>query len=91
MKARIELDVTISYVLEQMSILGLKYCKVKHISMKGNSEKCLVLRQRWALAFLGLDFKAKNVINIDETWLGMSDFRRRHWKWKKGNCSIKAK
>ena len=36
-KERIELDVTVSYVLEQLQILGLKYSKVKQISMQGNS------------------------------------------------------
>ena len=46
------LEVTASYVKEQMHVVGLKYGKVKHISMGGNSEKSLVLRQRWALAFL---------------------------------------
>ena len=90
-KLRLDIDVTTSYVLEQMHNLGLKYSKVKHISMQGNSAKSLVLRQRWALAFLEMDYKTKNVINIDETWLGMTDFRRYHWKWKKVNCSIKAK
>ena len=43
-KTRLGLDVTISYVLEQMSKVGLKYSKVKHIMMQGNSNKCLVLR-----------------------------------------------
>ena len=38
-----------------------------------------------------MDFKAKNVINVDETWLGMADFRRMHWKWKNHNTSVKAK
>ena len=51
-KSRIDIDVTTSYVMEQMHLLGLKYSKVKHISMQGNSAKSLVLRQRWALAFL---------------------------------------
>ena len=74
-KNRLDLNVTSSFVLEQMYEIGLKYRKIKHISMQGNSEKSLVLKQRWALEFLRLDFKAKNVINIDETWLGMSDFR----------------
>ena len=90
-KTRLNITVTTSYVLDQMHNLGLKYSKVKHISMQGNSAKSLVLRQQWALAFLEMDFRAKNVINIDETWLGMCDFRRQHWKWKHHNCSVKAK
>ena len=57
-------------------MLDLKYMKVKHISTQGNAAKALVLRQRWAMAFLAQDFKHKNVINLDETWLGMTDFRR---------------
>ena len=32
----------------------------------------------------------KNVINVDETWLNMADFRRMHWK-PTSNYSIKAK
>jgi len=32
------------------------------------------------LAFLKIDLAEKTVWNIDETWLGMSDFR--HMKWK---------
>ena len=43
------------------------------------------------MAFLDLDFKNKNVINIDETWLGMSDFRKRHWRPNKSNYSVGAK
>ena len=50
-----------------------------------------MLRQQWSLAFLNLDYKAKNIINIDETWLGMADFRRRHWRPDTNGYSIKAK
>jgi hypothetical protein len=88
-KNRADLDVTVAYVREQLHEQGLKYKKVKHISWQGNSEKSLVLRQKWAQAFLNIDLKAKNVINIDVTWLGMTDFRRQHWKPYKSNCSVK--
>ena len=59
--------------------------------MSGNTDKSLILRQRFAIAFLDLDHKAKNVINIDETWLNMCDFRRMHWKPVHPNCSVKSK
>lgn len=72
--------VTKKFVIDQMNMLGLKYKKIKHISWQGNSDKSLVLRQRWAMQFLELDHKAINVINIDETWVNMTDFRRFHWK-----------
>lgn len=82
--------VTKKFVIDQMNMLGLKYKKIKHISWQGNSDKSLVLRQRWAMQFLELDHKAINVINIDETWVNMTDFRRFHWK-PKSNYSVKAK
>ena len=59
--------------------------------MQGNSDKCLVLRQRWAMSFLSLDWRNKNVINIDETWLGMTDFRKMHWRPIDRNYSVKMK
>ena len=50
-----------------------------------------MLRQRWALNFLRSDFIKKNYLSVDETWLGMSDFRRMHWRPYKSNYSIKTK
>ena len=43
------------------------------------------------MAFLDLNHKAKNIINVDETWLNMTDFRRKHWKLSGLNCSVKSK
>ena len=31
------------------------------------------------MKLLKQDFKNKTIINVDETWLGMSDFRRMRW------------
>ena len=39
----------------------------------------MILRQHFGMAFLKIDLNKKTIINIDETWIGMSDFRR--WKW----------
>jgi hypothetical protein len=60
--------------------LGMRYRKIKQVSLHSNSEKNLVLRQRWALEFLAQARKKKIFLNIDETWLGMSDFRRMKWQ-----------
>ncbi|TFH49609.1 MAG: hypothetical protein E4G89_04575 [Methanothrix sp.] len=60
--------------------LGMRYRKIKTVSLHSNSERNLVLRQRWALEFLAQARKKKVFINIDETWLGMSDFRRMKWQ-----------
>jgi hypothetical protein len=50
-----------------------------------------VLRQRWALKFLEQDWKDKRCISVDETWLAMCDFRKRHWRPKNQNYSIRKK
>ena len=59
--------------------LGMRYRKIKTVSLHSNSEKNLVLRQRWSLEFLAQARKKRVFINVDETWLGMSDFRRMKW------------
>tara|TARA_B110000285_G_scaffold137622_1_gene154162 strand:+ start:1111 stop:1353 length:243 start_codon:yes stop_codon:yes gene_type:complete len=43
------------------------------------------------MSFLELDWRNKNVINIDETWLGMTDFRKMHWRPIDRNWSVKTK
>ena len=58
----------------------MRYRKIKDVAVYSNSEKNLILRQRWALEFLSLCWRKKVFLNIDETWLGMSDFRRRKWQ-----------
>ena len=75
-QSRYLLKVAAPYVREQFKLMNIKWKRVKHIAVQGNSERSLVLRQRWAVSFLEMSWKHKNVINIDETWLGMSDFRR---------------
>ena len=60
--------------------LDMRFRKIKTVSLHSNSEKNLVLRQRWALEFLNQAKRKKVFINIDETWLGMSDFRRMKWQ-----------
>jgi hypothetical protein len=59
--------------------LNLRYKRINSISWQGNSAKNKILRQQFAMTFLKLDLREKLVINVDETWLGMSDFRRMKW------------
>jgi len=73
-----------------MLSMGMKYKKIKNISWQGNSEKSLVLRQQFAIRYLDIDHKNFIVINVDETWLGMLDYRRMLWK-PEGNYSVGIK
>ena len=59
--------------------LGMGYKKKKAISWQANSPKNLILRQQFADHFLKLNLYEKLIINIDETWIGQTDFRRRKW------------
>ena len=40
----------------------------------------MILRQQWALKFIEMWEAGYTFLNIDETWLGMSDFRRMKWR-----------
>ena len=68
--------------------LGMSFRKVLPVSVHGNSVKNLVLRQQFALHFLELMRSKRVIINIDETWLGMTDFRRRKWRPKHSTNSV---
>ena len=43
------------------------------------------------MEFLKLDLAKKTIINVDETWLGMSDFRRMKWTLPGKQTSVPAK
>jgi transposase len=88
---RQQLEVKPAFIRKQLAEMRISYRKVKHVNFQANSERCLVLRQRWAVSFLELNWRHKNVINIDESWLGMTDFRRMHWRPTDRNWSVKAK
>ncbi len=53
-----------------------------------NSVKSKILRQKFALAFMDIDLDKKVVLNLDETWLGMSDFRRKKWRPHRHSNSV---
>ena len=60
--------------------LKMRYKKLVHISLHANSPKNLILRQQFALQLIKLLKSGKTILNVDETWLGMSDFRRMKWR-----------
>ena len=59
--------------------LGLGYRIAKKIPIQANSERCLVLRQQYALKMLKLLAEDHCVLNVDESWLNDSSFLRRIW------------
>ena len=72
-------------------LLKLRYNKIVKIPVHGNSERCLVQRQQCALVFLKLVQTKRRIINIDESWVGSADYRRRSWSRKGMSNSISTK
>ena len=71
--------------------LNLRYKRINQISWQGNADKNKILRQQFAQVFLKIDITKKTVLNIDETWLGMSDFRKFKWSATGRHSSVPAK
>ena len=61
---------------------GQTYRKVTHLAPKQNSDRNIILRQRWAMAFLEVVKQKSRIINVDESALTYLDFRRRIWAEK---------
>ena len=62
--------------------LDMSYQKIVKTAIHANSVKNLFLRQRFAVKFIALTQKKTVFLNIDETWLDMSDFRKMKWRPK---------
>ena len=56
--------------------MDMSYSKIKKMSLQANSINNLILRQRWAIKFLELSKKRTIFLNIDETWLDVSFYKR---------------
>ena len=59
---------------------NMRYRVLKKVPFQGNSERCLVMRMRYAKKMLELLKQGVRVINIDETWLPHLDFRNKKWR-----------
>ena len=71
--------------------LDMRYRRVKEMSWHSNSEKNLVLRQQFALKLLSILQGRFTILNLDETWLSMSDFRKMKWRVKGTKNSVPKK
>ena len=49
--------------------LRMGYRMAKSVALQANSERCLVLRQQYALKMLPLLESGRRIINVDESWL----------------------
>ena len=64
--------------------MGYRYLKVRKQPIHVNTERCLVLRQQYALKMISLLREGKRIINVDETWINETNFTRKAW------CSTKS-
>ena len=68
--------------------LGMRYKKIKAASLHANSVKNLVLRQQFGLKLLEQLEEKKTILNVDQSWLGITDFRRQKWCPANGHNSV---
>ena len=59
--------------------LRMGYRLAKQVPIQSNEERCLVLRQQYALKMLPLLESGKRIINVDESWINQTKFLRRIW------------
>jgi hypothetical protein len=67
----------------------MKYKKVKRIPFRGNHERCLVLRQEYSKRYFKYTSLFDYFINVDETFINQTDFRRKKWQ-KRGTTNSLA-
>lgn len=60
--------------------VGARYKRVKKIPFLGNTDRCLILRQKYAMFMISQLAKGVRVLNLDQTWLNDIDFTRRKWR-----------
>lgn len=66
----------------------MAFRKIKAISPAENAVVNLVLRQQFALRLIQQAQQKTRLICIDETWLGMEDFRRMKWQLPTSTNSV---
>ena len=69
----------------------MSYRKILILSPNQNSDQNLILRQQWAIVYLGILKNKKRIINIDESWVSLTDFRRFIWAPKHTPHSLPKK
>ena len=76
-----QMEVNSSLVRKTMrDDLQLRYKPLKRIAFRANSASSLILRKLYAEKLIELMLKGKIVINVDETWINLKNYRRRRWR-----------
>ena len=67
----------VSHVMRKDMHMGYRLART--VPLQSNSERCLVLRQQYAMRMLPLLEAGRRIINVDESWLNGTRFLRRTW------------
>ena len=68
--------------------LKMSFRLAKRVPKQGNTERCLVLRQQYAIKMMELLEEGRRIINVDESWLNETSFYRKLWHPKDQVCSV---
>ena len=71
--------------------MHLKYKRIKMIAWKGNSERCLVLRQQCAKYLLQQMNEGAILVSVDQSWLSTMGYTRRKWRSRNETNSVPVK
>ena len=69
----------------------MSYRAAVKLPKQGNTERCIVLRQQYAMVILPLLELGQRIVNVDESWLAETSFIRKMWSPKKDASSISTK
>lgn len=72
-------------------LMGMSFRKAYNQPIQLNSERCVVLRQQYALVHLQLLAEGKRIVNIDESWINETTFIRKKWSLKGSNSSVRVR
>ena len=70
--------------------LGLNYKIARAVPVQANKERCLVLRQQYAMELLPLLQRGVRILNIDESWVNSTNFTRMIWAPPQTAATVRA-
>ena len=84
-----ELDYSVTTLRKIMRReLRLRFKKIKPLVPQTNRLRCVLCRQQYAMTMLEALASGKRVINVDESWLSSTVFKRYSWA-KKGKSNVR--